>query len=211
MTETRLKSLMLFSVKDFGKKSVNRTGYRPDSHPVPPNQPKGGNRFVAGAYSKYGDELRRYLSRRLHNEQDARELAQEVWTRLLRVSDTTEVQEPLAYIYRTASNVIVEFRMRNRRERVSFDTAASEHFTEHPLHVAQDDEMLERLNRQAQLEQVLAGLPKAYRKILVLKLTSELSYKAIGEQLGFSAKTVEQYFFRAMAQVKSRRKRAIQG
>ena len=171
---------------------------------------KGARRFVVNAYRKYGDELRRYLSRRLHNEQDARELAQEVWTRLLRVSDATEVVEPLAYIYRTASNVIVEFRMRRRRERVSFDTAASEYFAEHPLHVERDDDMAEQLNRQEQLERILAGLPKVYRNILILKLTRDLSYEQIGAQLKFSAKTVEQYFFRAMARVKSRRNRPVQ-
>lgn len=174
-------------------------------------QPKDGSCFVTGAYQKYDGELRRYLSRRLHNEQDARELAQEVWTRLLRINDATQILEPLAYIYRTASNVIVEFRMRRQRERVAFDTAASDHFAEHPLDLPQDDEMLERLHGQAQLEKALASLPKTYRDILVLKVTQGLSYQQIGEQLGFSAKTVEQYFFRAMGLLKTRRNLLRQG
>ncbi len=176
-----------------------------------PPRPKGDSHFVVSAYREYRDELRRYLSRRLHNKQDARELAQEVWTRLLRVSDATEIVEPLAYIYRTASNVIVEFHMRRRREQVSFDTAACDYFAEHPVHVEMDDEMAEQLNRQAQLERTLAGLPKAYRNILILKLTRDLSYEEIGAELNFSAKTVEQYFFRAMALVRNRRSRAAQG
>jgi RNA polymerase sigma factor (sigma-70 family) len=176
-----------------------------------PSPPKEDHRFVASAYRRYGDELRRYLSRRLHNEQDARELAQEVWTRLLRVDNPAEILEPLAYIYRTASNVIVEFRMRRRRERVSFDTPVSEHFAEHPLNPPEDDGLVEQLNRQAELERALASLPNTYRKVLLLKLTRGLSYREIGTELGFSARTVEQYFFRAMALLKSRRNQAAQG
>jgi RNA polymerase sigma factor (sigma-70 family) len=177
---------------------------------VTTNSPKGGSRFVASAYHRYGDRLRRYLSRRLHNEQDARELAQEVWTRLLRVPDATEVLDPLGYIQRTAANVVAEFRMRTRREPVAFSAAAVEHFTEHPPHISPDD-FADQLNRQAQLERTLADLPAAYRHILILRITKDLSYKEIGVQLGFTAKTVEQYFFRAMALVRTQRQRSTQG
>lgn len=165
---------------------------------------------MSGAYEKYGDELRRYLARRLHNEQDARELAQEVWTRLLRVGDTTGIIEPLAYIYKTAANVISEFRMRRSREPVSFDSESTQHASEHPSHVAPDD-LADRLGQQAQLEKILASLPKAYREILLLRVSRRLSYKEIGEQLGFSAKTTEQYFFRAVAAAKSKWHREKQG
>src|SRR6266850_1925960 len=88
--------------------------------------------FAGSAYEQYGGELQRYLMRRLHNVQDARELAQEVWTRLLRVADPDRVQEPLAYVRRTAANVLVEFRMRQRREPVTFDSEASEYAAENP-------------------------------------------------------------------------------
>lgn len=204
MTAGSGKPLIENSVKDFPRRAVKGTVHWPFRVPVSMHHPPGSSRFIADAYHRYGDELRRYLSRRLHNEQDARELAQEVWTRLLRVRDGAEIMEPLAYIYRTAANVIVEFRMRRRRERVYFDSATSEHFSEHPHPGAREDEMAERLNRQKQLEQTLARLPKVYRNILILKVTQELTYQQIGEQLGLSAKTVEQYFFRAMALVKTR-------
>lgn len=172
--------------------------------PVTANRTPDGPRFVAGGYLRYGDELRRYLVRRLNHEQDARDLAQEVWTRLLRVGDPSEILEPLAYIYRTASNVIAEFRMRKRREQVSFDVTA-EDCAEPATQASQDDDSVQRLERQVELEQTLAKLPRTYRNILILKITEELSYKEIGERLELSPKTVEQYFFRAMAMVKRQR------
>lgn len=171
------------------------------------NDPKRARAFVADSYEKYGPELRRYLHRRLRNRQDARDLAQEVWRRLLRIKDTTEVLEPLAYIYRAAANVIAEYHLLRHRDCVSIDSDAVDYAAEHPAHVAQD-EMTDQLARQAELERVLASMPKTYRDVLILRVTEGLSYEAIGQQLRFSPKTVEQYFFRAMALVrKSKRER----
>lgn len=166
--------------------------------------------FVASAYVKHADELLRYLSRRIHNEQDARELAQEVWTRLLRIGNTTGILEPLAYIYRTAANVITEFRMRHERDRVSYDSDATAHAAENPAHVA-PDELADQINQQAQIERTLAAIPAVYREILLLRIGGESSYEEIGAKLGFSPKTTEQYFYRAIALVRTKWRRDSQG
>jgi RNA polymerase sigma-19 factor, ECF subfamily len=172
---------------------------------------KSAHAFVAESYVKYGDELRRYLSRRLSNRQDARDLAQEVWQRLLRIRDTTEVLQPLAYIYRAAANVIAEYHLLRSRDCVSIDSDAVERASEHPTEWA-PDQMSEQLARQAELEGILASMPKTYREVLLLRIIDGLSYADIGRQLQFSPKTVEQYFFRAMTLVrKSRRERAGTG
>ena len=85
-------------------------------------------RFVAKAFRQYGLGLHRYLERRLPTPQDADDVAQEVYLRLLRLDDTEFVREPQAYLYGVASNVVREFRMRSEleRERVTFDSTAAE-------------------------------------------------------------------------------------
>lgn len=169
------------------------------------SDPKRARAFVAESYEKYGPELRRYLHRRLRNNQDARDLAQEVWRRLLRIKDTTEVLEPLAYIYRAAANVIAEYHLLRRRDCVSIDSDAVNHASEHPADFAQDA-MADQLARQAELERVLASMPRTYREVLLLRLAEGLSYQEIGDRLQFSPKTVEQYFFRALTLVRSRKR-----
>jgi RNA polymerase sigma factor (sigma-70 family) len=175
------------------------------------SESKRAHAFVADSYQRYGAELRRYLHRRLGNRQDARDLAQEVWRRLLRIRDTTEVIEPLAYIYRAAANVIAEYHLLRTRDCVSVDSEAMQYAADHPTVVVRD-EMTEQLVRQADLERILASMPKTYRDVLLLRVTEDLSYEEIGKQLHFSPKTVEQYFFRAMTFVrKSKREKQRTG
>jgi RNA polymerase sigma-70 factor (ECF subfamily) len=164
--------------------------------------------FVAESYAKYGSELRRYLQRRLRGGEDARDLAQEVWRRLLRLRETTEVAEPLAYIYRAAANVIAEYHHLRSRDCVSMDSDAMQYAAEHPPQVLRD-EMAEQLVRQAELQRILAGMPKTYRDVLLMRITEGLSYEEIGERLNFSPKTGEQYFFRAMTLVRKRKQKGM--
>jgi RNA polymerase sigma-70 factor (ECF subfamily) len=165
---------------------------------------KSNKTFVAESYEKYGHELRRYLRRRLQNKHDARDLAQEVWRRLLRIPDRTEVIEPLAYIYRAAANVVAEYHLLRRRDCVCVDSEAVQYASEHPAHVTADD-LTDQLTRQAELERILAAMPRTYREILILRITEDLSYEEVGAKLGFSPKTVEQYFFRALTLVRKHR------
>jgi len=175
------------------------------------SHPQSARAFVAESYEKYGTELRRYLHRRLRNRQDARDLAQEVWRRLLRMRNTAEVVEPLAYIYRAASNVIAEYHLLRSRDCVAVDSDAMQYAADHPAEISRD-EMAEQLVRQAELERILASMPKTHREVLLLRIREGLSYEEIGKQLSFSAKTVEQYFFRAMTAVrKQRRERSGRG
>jgi RNA polymerase sigma factor (sigma-70 family) len=204
MTERLPKSLTFFSVKDFAKKVVKDQDVV-NLNPMSEIERQRAHTFVAESYEKYGNELRRYLHRRMKGHPDARDLAQEVWRRLLRVRDTKQVIEPLAYIYRAAANVIAEYHHLRARDCVSADSEAMEYASEHPAETARD-ELADQLVRQAELQRILAAMPKTYRDVLLMRTAEGRSYEEIGQKLQFSPKTVEQYFFRAMAIVRKSRR-----
>ena len=164
--------------------------------PITPSAPAG---FT---YEKHGSYLRRYLMRRLHNAQDARDLAQEVWSRLLRIENPERVLEPVAYVRRAAANVLIEFRMRQAREPVTFDSETAESMAENPVHTSPDD-LVERLSTQRELQRVLSRLPQTQRQILLMRLCDGLSYREIGQQMNLTAGTAERYFFHAMNTVRA--------
>ena len=53
--------------------------------------------------------LLRFLGARLPNEQDAQELAQEAYLRMLRVSDANLIRDPAAYLFRIARGLLQEW------------------------------------------------------------------------------------------------------
>jgi len=142
-------------------------------------------------------ELRRYFSRRLSNRQDVRELTQEVWLRLCRVTDRNRLREPMAYVYRTAANVLAEFRHRRGRDPLVFDTEAADRGAENPLAILQDD-LAEQAQAQHDLLGALAAMPSTYRRIVWMRLCEQRSFEEIAEKVGLSAGTARRYYFQAI-------------
>src|SRR5690242_5837159 len=91
--------------------------------------------LAASVHEKFHAELHRFLVRRLRGEQDAGDLAQEVYLRLLRMEKSELVRKPQAYIYTVASHVAHQFRMKNEASLVTFDSETLEQAAEDPEHV----------------------------------------------------------------------------
>jgi DNA-directed RNA polymerase specialized sigma24 family protein len=58
--------------------------------------PKPG--FVEKLFAEHRGALQRYISRRLRTKSDAPDLTQEVYVRLLRLSDTEAIRNPQLYL-----------------------------------------------------------------------------------------------------------------
>src|SRR5438105_4961509 len=105
--------------------------------------------FASAAYTEYSAELHRYLARRIARPQDAEDLAQEVFLRMLRVERPERVNKPVAYLFSVASHLIREFKLRTAREgeHVAYSSETVEEVGEtHPSGPA--DDLMQRLNLQ---------------------------------------------------------------
>jgi RNA polymerase sigma-19 factor, ECF subfamily len=155
----------------------------------------------AAAFRDHRHALRRYLIRRLRKPQDADDLAQEVYLRLLRHDESRCVHKPLAYLYGIASHVVADYRMDERRDRdhVMFDSDSN---ADEPARVLPDD-MADRLNLQQQLERALSQLPSTHAAVLLAHKRDGLSYEEVAAQLGLSIHTVEKYLTQAKARIRT--------
>src|SRR5882724_11608124 len=143
--------------------------------------------LAATAAERYGDELLRYLMRRLRNDQDAKDLSQEVYLRLLRVGDAERVRDYKAYLHRIASHVVYEFRMRQKQSRVTFDSDALDAMTElPPPSAANSDRLADELGARQDLMRVLAQLPSPCRSVFLLHKHQGMTYEEIAGKLGMS-------------------------
>src|SRR6516162_4090380 len=83
-------------------------------------------RFIEKLFAEHGGALQRYIYRRIRTKSDAPDLAQEVYVRMLRVSDPEAIRNPQLYLYTVASNLVKEHALFERRQgnRVELDEVA---------------------------------------------------------------------------------------
>ncbi|HEU4625439.1 MAG TPA: RNA polymerase sigma factor [Steroidobacteraceae bacterium] len=162
-------------------------------------QPLG---FVGSAFEQYHAGLHRFLMRRLRSRQNAQDLAQETYLRLLRMDSHELVRKPQAYLYRIASNLVYEFKLRERNEPVAFDSQALEEAAESAAHPLDSSETV---SHAQQLESILGQLPPLYRAVFLARKRDGMSYAEIARALDISVHTVKKYLARAVAQCRCAR------
>lgn len=149
-------------------------------------------------YEEYGAELERFLGRRAQCAEDARDLAQNVYLRLLQLPRDEVVRNPQGFMYRIARNIAHEFRLRDRNNPVVCD---SELVEEIDARTAVDNSVdpAYRLGLEREIEQLLDTLPKNYKACLLMRKRLGMSPDEIARELGLTRKTVQRYLIRAMA------------
>jgi len=155
--------------------------------------------FAEAAFRSHRAALQRFLMRRLHHNENAQDLAQEVYLRLLRVEDRHLIRHPLAFLYRLALNVVFEFRLRKQRDPVSFDSDAAEELEQHMQDSDVTPDSSQQLCTEEELRRLLAPLPPTVRGVLVLRKRDGMSNQEIANELGISIHTVKKYLCQAVA------------
>ena len=71
---------------------------------------------ISRLFSEHNESLVRFLATRLHSVQEAKEVAQEAYVRLLSLDDSGAVSFLRAFLFKTAANLAVDrIRSRNRQ------------------------------------------------------------------------------------------------
>jgi len=159
--------------------------------------------LVERLFSEHGGALQAFLYRRVRKHPDAAELAQEVYVRMLRVTDVASVRNPEAYLFAVASNLAKEHAQRETQARSAVDIEdprVQEQLAELPSFGGQ----LDRDQRVKRLREVLDQLSPKCRAAVVLQYWHGLSYEEIGERLGVSANMVKKYLSQALAHCRRR-------
>jgi RNA polymerase sigma-19 factor, ECF subfamily len=160
--------------------------------------------MVASAIQMFGQytrELHRYLMRRLRRPEDANDLAQEVYLRLIQIDDGKCIEKPLAYLYGVASHVLADHMFDMNHQRVDWSEDA-EDWIESPA-CALPDDMADRLNLQQQIDRAMAQLPPTHAAVLLAHKRDGLSYDEVAEKLGLSIFTVEKYVAQSKARIRT--------
>ena len=140
-----------------------------------------------------------YLTARLHSEQEAKEVAQEAYVRLLQLQDPGTPGLLRAYLFRTATNLAID-RLRHRRiQRRSEEQP--ELFESLSATRAESDDPATLLLAREQADRLLGylqELPIKCQRVIRLHRLEGLPQHEVALRVGISARMVRRYVTYAM-------------
>lgn len=163
--------------------------------------------FVQGVVETYGPALHRYLVKRLRAGEDAQDVAQEVYLRLLRLERSDLIRQPAAYVYFIAAQIVGEQRLKESKKPLVFDSELMEQAADCE---GGRDELADHENATRELERLLRKLSTAHRSVFLLRRRDGFAISEIAEKLGMSVFKVKRYLVEANATLESKlRKEAL--
>ena len=159
--------------------------------------------LVERLFAEHRGALQAFFRRRIRSKADAADLAQEVYVRMLRVSDQEAIRSPVHYLYTVANNLVKEHAALDRRQASGID------IDEAPAHeqletLPQFDGDLDASQRVARLGVVLQQLRPKCRAAVELRFTHGLSFREIAMHLGVSPQMAKKYVVQALSHCRRR-------
>lgn len=147
-------------------------------------------------YREHYSWLRGWIRRRLDCDEQASDLAQDTFIRVLGQRRTDTLRQPRAYLSSIARNILVDMFRRRSIEQAYLDTLA--HQAE-PTHISpeQHHQIVETL---LEIDAMLDSLGGRTREIFLLAQLEGLTYVAISKRLDVSTNTVRKHYIRALSQ-----------
>ena len=150
--------------------------------------------LVSRLFQEHNRALISFLTARLHCEQEARDVAQEAYVRLLQLQEPGAVSFLKAYLFRIASNLAVDrLRQRAVHGRVLnpdlFAELTDQHTTER--HVLAEQEL-------EQIGERLEQLPEGCRNAFVRHVLLDRPVKDIARDMGLTERMVRYHIVRAL-------------
>lgn len=149
------------------------------------------------AFREHHTALVQFLRRRVGNEADARDIAQETYLRVLRYRENQDLDSLKALLFRIATN-LVYMRARTARVHRWIDQPAPEEAAP-PANDPSHEERLFGEQQLGRLMSVIQRLPPKCQQVFVLSRFHDMTYPEIAARLGISVKMVEKHIAKALA------------
>lgn len=156
-------------------------------------------RVVEDLFRQHNQALVQFLRARLRTDQDARELAQEAYVRLLQLDKPEELGFLRAYLFKIAANLAIDhIRRSGRQKQVSGDMP----LFEFPIPATQEATVSGR-EQLALVKKAVSELPPKCRQAFLLSRVEHWSSTQIAEHMGLSDRMVRIYVSRALEYIET--------
>jgi RNA polymerase sigma-70 factor (ECF subfamily) len=158
--------------------------------------------FVERLFAHRG-ALQAFFRRRVRTKSDAPDLVQEVYLRMLRVTDTDAIRNPEAYLFTVAANLLRENAIKDRHQAEAADLEEAD-IPQLLTQAEGFDTGLDTSRRVARLHEVLGQLSPKCCAAVILQYHHELSYEEIAARLEVSPRMVKKYLTQALGHCRRR-------
>ena len=157
--------------------------------------------MVVGLVSSHGEQLRRFLVRRVRNRADIPDLVQEVFLRMMRIPDHEAIRSPEAYLFTVARHVVQQHTMRQSAAPVSVEL---QDMLAESRAGAVADPALEVSAQECltALQRALDSLPLRARAAFLMHRRDGVTIEEIGRRFGVSRPMAKKYLAKALLQIR---------
>jgi RNA polymerase sigma-70 factor, ECF subfamily len=165
-----------------------------------PSAVEGARGRLGELFRRCSPDLHRYVRKRLKGSSDTADLIQEIFERFIRGDGRARRENPAAYLFGIASNVVADARMAEGRQVLVYDSEILDQAGE--TLPSEDSAGPESVNVKDELLHALKQLPDAYRAAILLTKRDGLSCKEAAARMGTTEGSVRVYVCEARAQLK---------
>lgn len=156
--------------------------------------------FIHQMYQDNHEGFLRFLTQRMQNRDDAHDVLQEAFQKLMNKESIREMENPRAYLYRTATNIIIDRQRRNQHhvKYIREVTSDAENVGMAEFGNVPPDRQIAARQELEVIYKALDELPEKCRRAFLMHREQNLKYGEIAEIMNVSVSMVEKYMIQAL-------------
>jgi len=155
---------------------------------------------IGRLFEEHNQNLLRFVTARLHSPQEAKEIAQEAYVRLLNLDEPNTVSYLRAYLFRIAANLVVD-RLKQRERRSELRNLV---FFEDDAFSPPPESILNAHDQLKLIQNAISELPPKCQKAFLLHKIHSMSIEETSKEMNLSTRMVRIYVARAVAYCQER-------
>ncbi len=144
--------------------------------------------------------LVRYLSKKVRNDEDANDLAQEAFLRMHKFRQSRQLDNARAFLYKTANNLVVDQlrRAKVHDKYLSFQMLPEQSDEDDDKFAPSAERTVLAEQELDQIYKVVETMPEKVRRAFLMHRGKDLSYSEIATEMDVSTSMVEKYIIQAL-------------
>lgn len=138
-----------------------------------------------------------FLRRRMRTAEDANDVAQEAYVRMMQYEGSRDIHSPSSLLFRIATNVANDFARADQSRRVQDQCSIDDH--ELASHEPSAERQIAGCEDLATLLVAIRQLPQKCQQVFLLSRVKHMTYPEIARHCGISVKMVEKHISHALA------------